>query len=145
MHHFDVNFFTKAGLKDAISGFGIWGPLLYILVLALSVVVSQIPGLPMACAAGAVWGTWLGGFYSICGGFIGAMVAYYLGRTLGRSSIRALSGKTLYFTTLRGHVFLGWLVFVSRLLPIVSFDLVSYGAGMAGLDTKKAPPQGKVP
>lgn len=61
------------------------------------------------------------------------MVAYYLGRTLGRSSIRALSGKTLYFTTLRGHVFLGWLVFVSRLLPIVSFDLVSYGAGMAGL------------
>lgn len=133
LHRYDMNFFTKSGLQEVITPLGVWGPLLYIAVLALSVVVSQIPGLPMACAAGAVWGTWVGGLYSVVGGFLGAMMAYYLGHTLGRSSIRALSGKTLYFTTRRGHFFLGWLVFITRLLPVVSFDLVSYGAGMARL------------
>ncbi|NER83516.1 MAG: TVP38/TMEM64 family protein [Leptolyngbya sp. SIO1D8] len=133
LHHYDMNLFAKTGLQSAVSQLGVWGPILYIGVLALSVVVSQIPGVPMAAASGAVWGTWLGGVYSIIGGFLGAMVAYYLGRTLGRSSLRMLSGKTIAFTTRRGHLFLSWLVFVTRLLPIVSFDLVSYGAGMARL------------
>lgn len=133
LHHHDMNLFTSAGLQKVVAPLGIWGPLLYIAVLALSVVVSQIPGVPMAIAAGTVWGTWLGGAYSIIGGFLGAMVAYYLGRTLGRSSIQALSGKAFYFSTQRGHLFLGWLVFITRLLPVVSFDLVSYGAGMARL------------
>ncbi|MEO1352411.1 MAG: TVP38/TMEM64 family protein [Cyanobacteria bacterium J06635_15] len=133
LHRYDMNLLTKAGLQEVIAQLGAWGPLLYIAVLALSVVVSQIPGLPMACAAGAVWGTWVGGLYTVMGGFLGAMVAYYLGHTLGRSSIRALSGKTISFTTRRGHLFLGWLVFITRLLPVVSFDLVSYSAGMARL------------
>ncbi|ASC69329.1 TVP38/TMEM64 family inner membrane protein YdjZ [Halomicronema hongdechloris C2206] len=133
LHRYDMNLLTKAGLQQVIFQLGMWGPLFYITVLALSVVVSQIPGLPMACAAGTIWGTWLGGLYSIVGGFLGALVAYYLGRTLGRSSLQALSGKTLYFTTHRGHLFLGWMVFITRLLPLISFDLVSYGAGMARL------------
>ncbi|MEO1068206.1 MAG: VTT domain-containing protein, partial [Cyanobacteria bacterium J06638_6] len=54
-------------------------------------------------------------------------------RTLGKSSLQTVSGKTLRFSTQRGHVLLGWMVFVSRLLPVVSFDLVSYGAGIAQL------------
>ena len=128
-----MNLFTKTGLRQAVTPLGVWGPLVYIGGLALSVVVSQSPGVPMAYAAGTLWGAWIGGLYTIIGGFLGAVVAYYLGRTLGRSSLRELTGKTLYFTTRRGHVFLGWLVFATRLMPVVSFDLVSYGAGMARL------------
>ncbi len=133
LHSHDINIFTKEGLRQVMVPLGAWGPLVYIGMMAISVVVSQIPGLPMAYAAGALWGTWIGGFYTVTGGFLGAMLAYYMGLTLGRSSLRAVSGKTLKFSTHKGHVFLGWLVFVSRLLPVVSFDLVSYGAGIAKL------------
>ena len=129
----DVNIFTKEGLQQVMVPLCAWGPIVYIGVMAISVVISQIPGLPMAYAAGALWGTWLGGVYTVMGGFLGAMLAYYMGRTLGQSSLRAFSGKTLTFSTQKGHFFLGWLVFVSRLLPVVSFDLVSYGAGIAKL------------
>ena len=133
LHNHDINVFTTEGLRQAMMPLGPWGPLVYIGMIAISVIISQIPGLPMAYAAGALWGTWLGGFYTVVGGFLGAMLAYYIGRTLGQSSLRAFVGKTLKFSTHRGHVYLGGVVFVSRLLPVVSFDLVSYGAGVAQL------------
>lgn len=129
----DMNLFTKEGMREAMDPLGHWGPIVYIGVLALSVVISQIPGLPMAYSAGALWGPWMGGLYTVLGGFFGAMVAYYIGYTLGQSSLRHLSGRTIQFSNNKGHAFWGWMVFISRLLPVVSFDLVSYGAGVAEL------------
>ncbi|MEO1590383.1 MAG: TVP38/TMEM64 family protein [Cyanobacteria bacterium J06632_22] len=133
MRRYDMNLFTKAGLQAAMEPLGHWGPLVYIGVLALSVVISQIPGLPMAYSAGALWGPWIGGLYTVLGGFIGAMVAYYIGYTLGQSALGRLSDRTIQFSPKKGQVFWGWMVFISRLLPVVSFDLVSYGAGIAKL------------
>ena len=60
-------------------------------------------------------------------------MAYFLGRTLGRSAIKALTGKVIYFSKQRGEVYLGWFIFITRLLPVLSFDLISYAAGMASL------------
>ncbi|MEO1622013.1 MAG: TVP38/TMEM64 family protein [Cyanobacteria bacterium J06632_3] len=133
MRRHDMNLFTKEGMQEAMAPLGHWGPLVYMGVLALSVVISQIPGLPMAYSAGALWGPWMGGLYTVLGGFFGAMVAYFIGYTLGQSSLRHLSGRTIQFSNNKGHAFWGWMVFISRLLPVVSFDLVSYGAGVAKL------------
>jgi uncharacterized membrane protein YdjX (TVP38/TMEM64 family) len=133
MQRSEINLFTPEGLKHAVTGLGWVGPLVYIGALALAVVVSQIPELPLAMAAGAIWGALPAGIYSIIGGFLGALIAYFLGRTLGRSTIKTLTGKAIYFSKQRGEVYLGWLIFITRLFPIFSFDLMSYGAGIAGL------------
>lgn len=129
----DTNMFTAEGLKNAVKDLGVLGPIVYISVLALAVVVSQIPEVPLALAAGAVWGTVPAGIYSVMGAFLGGMIAYFLGRTLGRSTIKAFTGKAIYFSKRQGEVYLGWLIFITRLLPIFSFDLISYGAGISGL------------
>lgn len=129
----DFNLFTPTGLKQAVNDLGFLGPLIYIIILALSVVVSPIPGAPIAVAAGALWGGLLAGIYSIIGGFLGGLIAYFLGRTLGRSAIKALTGKVIYFSKQRGEVYLGWCIFITRLLPVLSFDLISYAAGISGL------------
>lgn len=130
---FMVNLFTPEGFKQAASQMGFWGPLIYIGLIALSVVISPVPGAPLAVVAGALWGSIPAGIYSIIGGFLGSLIAYYLGHTLGRSAIKAITGKTIYFSKRRGEVYLGWLIFITRLLPVLSFDLISYGAGMAGI------------
>lgn len=132
-NQFMVNLFTPLGFRQAASRIGIAGSLIYIGLIALSVVVSPIPGAPLAVIAGALWGPIPAGIYSVTGGFLGSLIAYYLGRTLGRSAIKALTGKAIYFSKGRGEVYLGWLIFVSRLLPVLSFDLISYGAGITGL------------
>lgn len=131
--HSDTNVLTPEGLMQSVRNLGTVGILVYISAIALSVVVSPMPSAPLAMAAGAIWGTIPAGIYSVIGGFLGGLVAYFIGRTLGRSTVRALTGKTIYFSKDRGEVYLGWLIFVARMLPVLSFDLISYGAGLTGL------------
>jgi uncharacterized membrane protein YdjX (TVP38/TMEM64 family) len=83
-----------------------------------------------------IWGPWLGTLYSVAGGFLGGLIAYYLGRTLGRSLVKAITGKAFRFTEQRGERYLAVVVFVTRLLPVLSFDLVSYASGMSGLSVR---------
>ncbi|MEM9808333.1 MAG: VTT domain-containing protein [Cyanobacteria bacterium P01_D01_bin.56] len=123
--------FNPKSLPIVIKSMGLWGPMVYIAIISLSVVISQIPGAPLAVAAGAVWEPWLAGVYTVIGGFSGALIAYGLGKTMGQSIITTLTGKTLSFAVEQRY--LGWIIFGTRLLPVFSFDLVSYGAGIAGL------------
>ncbi len=129
----DLEILTPSGLQQIVSQSGPWGPLFYIGVLAISVVVSQIPGVPLALAAGAIWGPFLAGIYSVLGAFLGGVVAYGLGHSLGRPAVKNLTGKSISFSTERGETYIGGLIFLTRLLPIFSFDLISYGAGISGL------------
>ncbi len=129
----DANLLTPDGLQKAVSNVGVWGILVYIAVIALSMVISPIPGAPLAVAAGAVWGAIPAGIYSVIGGFSCSLIAYFIGRSLGRSAVKALTGKIIYFSKEKGEWLLGGLIFVTRLLPVLSFDLISYGAGLAGL------------
>lgn len=125
--------FSEAGLHAVTQQFGAVAPLLYILLIAITVVIGTIPGLPLVCAAGIAWGGLLGGVYSILGGFLGSLIAYGLGRTLGNSAIKALTGKTCTLAEHKGERFIISLIFITRLVPIFPFDLISYGAGVARL------------
>jgi uncharacterized membrane protein YdjX (TVP38/TMEM64 family) len=44
-----------------------------------------------------------------------------------------LTGKVIYFSKQRWEVYLGWFIFITRLLPVLSFDLISYAAGITGM------------
>jgi uncharacterized membrane protein YdjX (TVP38/TMEM64 family) len=129
----DFDLFSAQGLEQAIQSWGWLGVLIYIGILILSVVISPIPSAPLAVTAGMVWGPIWAGIYSVIGGFLGGLLAYFIGHTLGRSAVHALTGKLIYFSKNRGEVYLGWVIFITRLLPVLSFDLISYGAGITGL------------
>ncbi|PZO45818.1 MAG: TVP38/TMEM64 family protein [Shackletoniella antarctica] len=132
----EVNLLTPQGLKQVVEESGVWGILTYIAVIALAVVLSPIPGAPLTVTAGAIWGAIPAGIYSVIGGFLGGLVAYFIGHSLGRSAVRALTGKVVYFSKERGEKLLGFLIFTTRLLPVMSFDLISYAAGLTGMSIK---------
>ncbi len=131
--HSNLEIFNPVSLQQVISQSGAAGPILYIAVLAISVVVSQIPGVPLALAAGAIWGPLLAGIYSVLGAFLGGIIAYAIGHSFGRIAVKALTGKSISFSSDRGEAYIGGLIFLTRLLPIFSFDLISYAAGISGL------------
>lgn len=133
----EFNLFTPDGFKQGVVKLGFFAPLIYMWIIALSVVISPVPGSTLAMVAGNIWGGTLAGIYTVIGGFLGSLIAYFLGKTLGRSTIKKITGKTIYFTKNKGEFYLTCLVFMTRLLPIFSFDLISYGAGMAGLSLPK--------
>jgi uncharacterized membrane protein YdjX (TVP38/TMEM64 family) len=122
-----------AAMMGSLSQLGWRGVVLYIGFLVVAIVIGPIPSTPITIAAGAIWGGVPAGIYGSIGIFLGSMTAYFLGRTLGRSIVRLLIGKVLYLSNHRGEVYLGWLVFIAHLLPVMPYELFSYGAGISGM------------
>ena len=109
------------------------GPILVIGLLAAAIVVTPLPSAPIALMSGALYGHYFGTLYVILGSELGALIAFSLAR---------LSGIDVTRKWLDGHARFGWLssqnammfiVFVSRLLPFLSFDVISYVAGFTSL------------
>ncbi|WP_107670094.1 TVP38/TMEM64 family protein [Cyanothece sp. BG0011] len=132
-YHINWHLFNSEELKKVLVKTGWIAPFIYISILIISVVISHIPGLPLVMAAGMVWNPLLGTFYSVIGGFLGGLLAYFLGRSLGRNALKKLTGKVFYFSKNKGEIYLGFLIFITRLIPLFSFDLISYASGIAGI------------
>lgn len=133
--------FTQSGIDwsepetwmQQLAGLGWIGILGFILFLAIAIVIGPIPSTPFTIASGAIWGPMHAGLYGIIGIFLGSLIAYFIGRTLGRSTVKALTGKAVYFSTHRGEWYLGWVVMLTHLIPIMPYELISYGSGITGL------------
>ena len=131
--HTDHNLFSSAGFKQFATDVGWVGPAVFIGLLALTVVVSQLPGVPLAVGAGMLWGLWPGFLFSLAGGFIGSIVAYFIGRGLGREAVYTFTGKRVTFREGVGTRVAGIFIGVTRLVPILPFDIISYAAGISGV------------
>jgi len=64
-----------------LEGFGIFAPLVFMLVMAGAVVVSPIPSVPLDAAAGAIFGPFLGTVYALLGAETGALISFLITRT----------------------------------------------------------------
>ncbi len=120
-----------AALKEWIKEFGMAGPLIFISLMAVAIVLSPIPSAPIALAAGAAYGHTEGTIYVVIGS--GAVIAFFIARLLGVDVVRQWIGDGITKRLLDSQTALMGIVFVSRLLPFVSFDLVSYAAGITAL------------
>ncbi len=102
--------------------------------MALAVVASPIPSGPIALAAGALFGAVEGGLLSAVGAWAGAIGAFAIARRFGHRRLSAQTrGIAAWISRPRSQGALMALVFVSRLVPVISFDAVSYVAGLTCL------------
>jgi uncharacterized membrane protein YdjX (TVP38/TMEM64 family) len=120
-------------LKSHVGKLGLWGPLAVIALMVLAILVSPIPSAPIALAAGALYGHTWGTVYVLLGAEIGALAAFGIARLVGYEVLRRWLGERLSLGWLGSQNALMGLVLVSRLLPFISFDIVSYAAGLTVL------------
>lgn len=131
-----VQYFHPDRLVEFFQRFGLLAPMVFIGMMALAVVVSPIPSLPLDLAAGAVFGPFMGTVYAVIGAEIGAIISFLIGRMLGREVVtRLLRTDVVFCEKCSDHHLIGFVV-VARLLPLFSFDLVSYGAGLTTMSLK---------
>ena len=132
--HADHPVFSEAWLRQTIAALGPFGPLALIAIMALAIVISPIPSAPIGVAAGALYGTLLGGICVIIGAFLGACLAFTAARYLGFDAIRQSQNRILKaIAAPRSQWSLMAIIFASRLIPFISFDVVSYAAGLTAL------------
>lgn len=123
----------RDALEAMVARAGLWGPLLIIGLMTVAVVVSPLPSAPIALAAGAAYGHIWGTVQVVIGAELGALIAFGLARNLGRDALRRLFGAKVDAGLLGSQNALAWTVFASRLMPFVSFDMISYAAGLSCL------------
>lgn len=116
-----------------IRELGILGPMLVIGLMVLAIVFNPLPSAPIALAAGAVYGHVVGTIYIVTGAGVGAIIAFAIARFAGHELARKFLGDNLSLGRLGSQNALTTIVFVSRLIPFMSFDLVSYAAGLTAI------------
>ena len=116
-------------LRQWIENLGALGPFAVVVLMTLAILVSPIPSAPIAMAAGAAYGHGWGTLYVLIGAEAGALAAFGLARMLGGVALSRWFGKRLPGLSGSQNALMG-IVFASRLLPFISFDLISYAAGL---------------
>jgi uncharacterized membrane protein YdjX (TVP38/TMEM64 family) len=124
---------TVEGTVALIRSWGSWGVLGSI---GLMVVHSFVP-FPaeiVACANGMVYGPLWGTVITWVGAMLGAAAAFGLARLLGWPFVRRILSaeqreRLAAWSGQRGAVAL----LISRLIPVIAFNLINYAAGLAGI------------
>ena len=115
------------------------GPLALLLLIGTmvgAVIIPPIPSLPLDLAAGAAFGPFYGALYAVIGAEIGAIVCFLIARSLGREALsRFMKTENTFCQKCTDHQLMG-AMFIARFIPIFSFDVVSYGAGLTNISLK---------
>lgn len=129
-----LQYFTRVDvLERQIERLGFWGPAVVMALMAANIVVSPLPSAPILFAAGAAYGPWWGTFWVLAGAQVGSLMAFFLARWFGADVVQKWFGESPALRIIGDQNTLMGIVFVSRLVPFMSFDLISYGAGLTPL------------
>ena len=114
-----------------IRSFGPWAVAFSFALMVFSSVLAPLPAFMITLANAAIFGWWQGAILSWSSAMAGAALCFFLARGLGRDVVEKIAGKGAlagvegYFKKYGTRTIL-----VCRLLPFVSFDAVSYFAGL---------------
>lgn len=124
-------------IGEWVTDLGPIGPVATAGFMAIAIVFSPLPSAPIALAAGAVYGHIWGTIYVLIGAEIGALAAFWVARYFGRSTVERIIGDRLPKTVISTQNGLTGIVLTARLIPFISFDFVSYAAGLTPLTTTR--------
>ncbi len=122
------------GLKEYILSFGIWAPIISFLLMILQSIAAPLPSFVITFTNAALFGWINGAILSWISAMTGAMLCFYIAKFLGRDTVEKLTSKFAlknvdeFFDKYGKHTIL-----IARLLPFMSFDLVSYAAGLTSI------------
>ncbi len=118
-------------LKEA----GILAPVIYIILYVIFTILI-IPSTTLNLAGGAIFGPWLGTFWTAVAAIIAAVVSFAFTRTIGREwAAKKLAGRwqAMDAELRQGGLFY---MFAIRLLPLIPYGIVNFTAGLTSIQFK---------
>lgn len=124
-------FSDRERVQRMLDGAGTLAPLLYVGFLIVQAVIAPLPAPAVAMVGGYGFGVVEGFFLTWAGSLAGGVISFGISRLFGRRFVVG-SGRAVRldrFVEEHGAV----LIFVLRLIPLVSFDAISYAAGLSSI------------
>lgn len=131
---FYLSMLDMESIKQYILSFGIWAPVISFLLMLLQSVAAPLPAFLITFSNAALFGWVKGAILSWSSAMAGAALCFYISRFLGRDVAIKLTSKFAlesideFFDKYGKHTIL-----IARLLPFISFDIVSYAAGLTSM------------
>ena len=118
-------------VKEFVASYGAYAAAVSFVLMILQSIAAPLPAFLLTVANANLFGWWKGAILSWSSAMAGAAVCFFIARILGRDVVEKLNGKNGIkqieeFFEKHGKMS----ILVARLLPFISFDIVSYVAGL---------------
>lgn len=125
-------------LIASVKSWGIFAPLLYILLQIIQTVVAPIPGQVVGSIGGFIFGAW-GVLWTSIGTVLGCYIVFKLSKRFGRPFLEKIFKKSAIerFDFIINSKSASLVLFLIYLLPGFPDDLVCYLAGLTTLPVRK--------
>lgn len=133
-HYMVTNFpLSPGGLRDYLLSWSGWAPVVA-LVLMVVYSLAPLPAGAIAISNGMIFGPVVGTAITWLGAVVGASVAFGLARVVGKRGVERFvpERSRATFDRWTQHIGAGELLVV-RLIPVLSFTLINYTIGLAGV------------
>lgn len=128
---------SKLDVKVVIEYLRSYGPyaaIVSFVLMVLQSVAAPIPAFLITLSNAAIFGWVWGAILSWSSAMVGAALCFYLARALGRGVVERLTSKgAMESVDVFFERYGKYAILICRLLPFVSFDFVSYGAGLTNM------------
>lgn len=121
-------------VEEFMASYGAYAAVVSFLLMILQSLAAPIPAFLITLTNANLFGWWQGAILSWTSAMTGAAICFYIARVLGRDAAVKLTSKAgleqidSFFERYGKNTIL-----VCRLLPFVSFDIVSYAAGLTSM------------
>lgn len=118
-----------------IRSFGIYAVIVSFLLMMFQSLAAPLPAFLITFANAAIFGWWQGAILSWTSSMAGAALCFYIAKILGRDAVEKITSKFAlesvdgFFEKYGKHT-----IVICRLLPFISFDYVSYAAGLTSMN-----------
>lgn len=121
-------------LRNFVESYGPYAVLISFLLMILQSIAAPLPAFLITFANANLFGWWQGAILSWVSSMVGAAICFFIARILGRDVVEKLTSKTGIkqiddFFKKHGRMS----ILIARLLPFISFDIVSYAAGLTSM------------
>jgi len=131
-----TGYLDEDALRGWISGFGIWGPLVYMLVYTAGAALL-VPGVALTVAGGVLFGPVWGSVYVLLGATGGSVLSFLIARYMGRGWVEGFiekHGRERFREIDERVERQGWkIVAFTRLIPLFPYNFLNYALGLTNV------------
>ena len=121
-------------VREFVESYGVYAAVVSFLLMIFQSLAAPLPAFLITFANANLFGWWKGAILSWSSAMAGAAICFYIARILGRDVAEKFTSKAGLqqideFFEKHGRLS----ILIARLLPFMSFDIVSYAAGLTSM------------
>lgn len=121
-------------VREFMESYGAWAAAVSFALMIFQSIAAPLPAFLLTFANANLFGWWQGAILSWSSAMAGAAVCFYIARILGRDVVEKFTSRAGLkqiddFFERHGRLS----ILIARLLPFISFDIVSYAAGLTSV------------